>query len=319
MITSRQLEYFRAVARELHFTRAAATLRIAQPALSQHIRKLERQLGLTLLERDRHRVQLTPAGAALLDHSERILADVAAVEAEMREWAAGIRGRIRIGTARGVAGRLAAMLAGFCATYPGVDVELREETTDEMVADLHVGSLDVATLAAPPPLNARLVTHPLGSEPLVLVTATSGPFAKRRRLPIAALDGADLALYGPGSAVREIIVSALAQAGAAPRIRFETREYSTARILASAGLALAILPRSIAEEPGHPVHIVDLEPRPAWAPSLAWSAQRRPAPALAAFLDFVTAGSEGGRPDGATHDHVERERPGPTRRRRRAA
>jgi DNA-binding transcriptional LysR family regulator len=319
VITSRQLEYFRAVARELHFTRAAATLRIAQPALSQHIRKLERQLGLTLLERDRHRVQLTPAGAALLDHSERILADVAAVEAEMREWRAGIRGRIRIGTARGVAGRLAAMLAGFCATYPGVDVELREETTDEMVADLHVGSLDVATLAAPPPLNARLVTHPLGSEPLVLVTATSAPFAKRRRLPIAALDGADLALYGPGSAVREIIVSALAQAGAAPRIRFETREYSTARILASAGLAVAILPRSIAEEPGHPVHIVDLEPRPTWAPSLAWSAQRRPAPALAAFIDFVTAGSESGRPDGATHDSVERERPAPTRRRRRAA
>ncbi len=291
MITSRQLEYFRAVARELHFTRAAASLRIAQPALSQHIRKLERQLGLTLFERDRHRVELTPAGAALLDHAERILADVAAVEDEMRDWAGGIRGRIRVGTARGVAAQLATMLAGFCAAHPAIDVDLREENTDEMLADLHAGRLDVATPAALPPLpDGRLATHPLGSEALVLVTSKRGPLPNRRRLPITALEGVDLALYGPGSAVRAIIVSALATAGVAPRVRFETREYSTARILASAGLAVAILPRSIAEEPGHPVRVIRLDPEPTWTPSLAWSAQRRPAPALAAFLDFATAG-----------------------------
>jgi DNA-binding transcriptional LysR family regulator len=290
VITSRQLEYFRAVARELHFTRAAASLRIAQPALSQHIRKLERQLGLTLFERDRHRVELTPAGATLLDHAERVLADVAAVEDEMRDWAGGIRGRIRVGTARGVATQLAGMLAGFCDAHPAVDVDLQEETTDEMLADLHAGRLDVATPAALPPLpDARLATHPLGTEPLVLVTSKFGPFPNRRRLPITALEGADLALYGPGSAVRAIIVSALATAGVAPRMRFQTREYSTARILASAGLAVAILPRSIAEEPGHPVRVVRLDPEPTWTPSLAWSAQRRPAPALAAFLDFAMA------------------------------
>jgi DNA-binding transcriptional LysR family regulator len=290
MITSRQLEYFRAVARELHFTRAAASLRIAQPALSQHIRKLERQLGVTLFERDRHRVELTPAGAALLAHAERILADVEAVEDEMHDWAGGIRGRIRVGTARGLATRLAGMLAGFCDAHPAVDVDLREETTDEMVADLHAGRLDVATLAALPALpDGRLATHPLGREPLVLVTSDSGPFPKRRRLPITALEGVDLALYGAGSAVRAIIVSALATAGVAPRMRFQTREYSTARILASAGLAVAILPRSVAEEPGHPVRIIRLEPEPTWAPSLAWSAQRRPAAALAVFIDFATA------------------------------
>jgi DNA-binding transcriptional LysR family regulator len=290
MITSRQLEHFRAVARELHFTRAAATLRIAQPALSQHIRKLEQQLGLTLFDRDRHRVALTPAGTALLEHAERILSDVAAVEEEMREWAGGVRGRVRVGTARGVAAQLAGMLAGFCASFPGVDVELREETTGEMLADLDAGRLDAATLAAAPPLaDARLAVHPLGSEPLVLVTGELGPFRRRRRIPVAALDGVDLALYGPGSAVRAIIVAALEAAGASPRTRFQTREYSTARILASTGLAVAILPRSIAEEPGHPVRIVRLDPEPTWSPVLAWSAQRRPAPALAAFLEFVVS------------------------------
>src|SRR5215216_3178834 len=119
MITSRQLEYFRAVARELHFTRAAEALHIAQPALSQQIRKLERQLGLQLFERDKHRVEITPAGTALLDHAERILSDLEAVEEEMHAWSGGTRGRIRLGTARGVVAQLARLLAEFSAAHPG--------------------------------------------------------------------------------------------------------------------------------------------------------------------------------------------------------
>jgi DNA-binding transcriptional LysR family regulator len=293
MISSRQLEYFRAVARELHFTRAAESLRIAQPALSQQIRKLERSLGLTLFERDNHRVRITAAGAALLDHAERILSDLSAVEAEMLGWAQGTRGRIRLGTARGLAVQLARLLSAFCAAYPDVDVELREESTGEMVADLYSGELDAATLAAVPPLDdGRLATHSLGSEPLVLVTGTDNPLGRKRSVHVAELDEVDFVLYRPGSAVREVIVSALAAAGVAPRARFETREYTTARILASAGLAVAILPRSFAEEPGHPIRVTRLDPEPAWAPSLAWSAGRRPSPALTAFLDFVIAHPE---------------------------
>jgi DNA-binding transcriptional LysR family regulator len=238
-------------------------------------------------------VQITPAGAALQEHAERILSDLAAVDEEMRGWAGGVRGRIRVGTARGVAAPLARLLAAFGEAYPGVDVDLREETTDEMVADLHAGRLDAATLAALPQLDdRRLMSHPLGSEPLVLVASPGGPFGKRRRMGVAALDGIDLVLYGPGSAVREVIVAALAADGATPRVRFETREYSTARVLASVGLAVAILPASIAAEPGHPVRIIRLEPELRWAPSLAWSAQRRPSPTLAAFIDFVAEHAE---------------------------
>jgi DNA-binding transcriptional LysR family regulator len=290
MLTSRQLEYFRAVARELHFTRAAEALHIAQPALSQQIRKLERQLGIELFRRAHNRVELTPAGDALLGHAERILSDLGAVEEAMLGWAGGVRGRVRLGTARGVVTWLTRLLAEFAAAYPGVDVELREETTGEMLDDLYAGRLDAATLAARPRFDdGRLHWHPLGTEPLVLVASAS---EKRRRIAVEALDGADLVLYGPGSAVREAILDALAAAGATPRVRFETREYSTARALASAGLALAILPRSVAVEPGHEVRVVRLDPEPTWTPGLAWSAQRRPGPAVAAFVEFATASGD---------------------------
>ncbi|MCU1684381.1 MAG: hypothetical protein JWQ81_5120 [Amycolatopsis sp.] len=293
MISSRQLEYFQAVARQLHFTRAAETLHIAQPALSQQIRKLERQLGLTLFERDNHRVAITPAGTALLAHAERILSELTAVEEEMLGWAGGTRGRIRLGTARGLATQLAHLLAAFCEIYPDVDVELREQNTDEMVAGLHDGELDAATVAAMPALDdGRLESHSLGCEPLVLVAGLTSPLAGERSLSLAALDGVELVLYSPGSAVREIIVAALKTADATPRVRFETRGYEAARILASVGLAAAIMPRSIAELPGPPVHVARLDPEPSWTPSLAWSALRRPAPALAAFIEFTIAHPE---------------------------
>jgi DNA-binding transcriptional LysR family regulator len=288
MISSRQLEYFQAVARELHFTRAAEALRIAQPALSQQIRKLERQLGLELFERNNHKVALTPAGAALLAHTERILSDLVAVEEEMLGWAGGVRGRIRLGIARGLAGRLALVFAAFASTYPAVEIELQEQNTEEMLAGLHAGRLDVVTLAAPPPASDRsLVSHPLGAEPLVLVTGVQTALAKRHRLQVKELDGVDLIKYPPGSAVGEIIAGALAAAGATPRVRFETRDYSTARALANVGLAAAIMPRSVARALGPVVHVVELSPEPVWTPALAWSANRRPTPALAMLIDFM--------------------------------
>lgn len=289
MISSRQLEYFRAVARELHFTRAAEALRIAQPALSQHIRKLERQLGLVLFERNNHRVELTPAGNALLAHAERILSDLAVVEEEMLGWAGGVRGRIRLGAARGLMGRLARVLAAYCEAYPEVEVELHERNTEEMAAELRGGRLDVATLAAAPKRGDRsLAWRRLGEEPLVLIAGAGSPLAGRERVTLTELDGQDLVVYTEGSAVAEIIAVALAEAGAAPRARFESREYGTARALASVGLAAAIMPRSVAAAPGPPVGIIGLDPQPVWNPVLAWSASRRPTPALRAFISMMS-------------------------------
>jgi DNA-binding transcriptional LysR family regulator len=242
-----------------------------------------------LFERNNHRVELAPAGTALLEHAERILADLVAVEDEMLGWAGGVRGNIRLGAARGLMLQLAHVLAVFCRSYPAVKVELREQNTDEMIAGLTAGRLDLATLATSRDLDdRRLVVHPLGQEPLVLVTAaTGGPLAGREQVPVGELDGIDMVSYPPGSVVGRLIVAALEAGGAVPAFRFESREYSTARILASAGLAAAIMPRSVAEAPGPTVHVARLDPEPSWMPSLAWPAGRRPAPAVRMFIDYL--------------------------------
>lgn len=290
MLDLRQLSYFRAVARELHFTRAAQSLHVAQPALSQQIRKLERQLGVLLFERDKHRVELTPAGCRLLVQAERLLSDATAVEEEMLGWAHGLRGRLRVGMARGLALPMAQVLADFCAEHPAVHVELQEVSTAQMIADLRLGRLDVATLAAAPAAGEGLVCRPLGDEPLVLAVGPPSALGERSELPLGELHGLDLVFYSPGSGVRDVVVAALAAHGAVPRVRFETREYRTARALVSAGLAAAVLPLSVAEEQGPAIRTVRLEPEPVWSPVLAWSSTRRPTPALEAFREAVVAG-----------------------------
>ncbi|WP_327069834.1 LysR family transcriptional regulator [Kitasatospora sp. NBC_01250] len=296
MITSRQLEYVRAVARELHFTRAAQVLGIAQPALSQQIRKLERQLGVVLFERSNHRVELTAAGAALLAGAERILADLATVEQELRGWADGTLGRIRLGCLPGLTSRLARVLREFGAACPGVEVELRELTTAEMTLALRAGQLDAAIVARRTDTTETdgdgLVHRSLGIEPLVLISAApvgagAGAAPVEPPVPLGTLHGTDLVGYPVGSTVREIVLSALTLAGATPRFRFETRDPAAARALAAFGVAAAIVPRAVAEGPGHPVRIRRLTPEPQWMLTLAWSAERRPGSALATFLDFA--------------------------------
>ena len=93
----RQLEAFVAVASELHFGRAAEKLHIGQPTLSDLVRRLEREMGTTLLTRTTRRVALTSAGAELLERATVILGDVAAAGAAVREWAAGDVGTVRLG------------------------------------------------------------------------------------------------------------------------------------------------------------------------------------------------------------------------------
>ena len=97
MVDSRQLRYFAAVAHRLNFTRAAEDLLIAQPALSQAIRQLERELGVTLFERNTRGAALTPPGEVLLRGAQRTLRELEVTIDEVRSFAGQVTGRVRLG------------------------------------------------------------------------------------------------------------------------------------------------------------------------------------------------------------------------------
>src|SRR3712207_813290 len=144
----RQLRYLVAVADERQFTRAAARMHVAQPALSQQIRRLEDELGLALVDRTTRRVALTGAGELLVARARRALAEVDAARAELEDLA-GIRsGRVMIGAMQSLGPLdLPALLADFHAAHAGVELSIREGMSDELLAMLHADQVDLAFLS----------------------------------------------------------------------------------------------------------------------------------------------------------------------------
>lgn len=282
----RQLRYFVAVAQRRHFTAAAAALGVAQPALSQQIRGLERELGVELLDRSGRRIRPTPAGEAFLRRAERILGEVASAGAEMAEFAGATRGRVTVGTLPSLAEhQLPRLVAGFHARHPGLELDLREERTARLLALVAAGEVDLALLHQPtaPNSDPALTIEPLFTEELVATVAPAHPLAARGPLPLVALRDEPFILTKSGSVIRDTILAACTAAGFAPRVAFESGGAATVRALAAAGLGVAILPRSEATLGGAALVALPLVPRLTRTVALARAAGGHHSAAAGAF------------------------------------
>jgi len=284
----RQLTYFAAVARHRHFTRAAAELRVAQPALSQQIKRLEAEVGLSLLDRTSRRVNLTEAGELLLERAGRVLAEVEAAQEEL----AGLRGlesgRVTIGAMQSLGPvDLAALLGDFHARHPGIEVVLRESTTEWMTRAVVADELDLAFITLRGDLDERLAGARVFREELVAIAAPGPRWKNRRRVALADLADEPFVFFAAGTGLRAAVEDAAEAAGVTLRAAFETNELSRVRALAARGLGVAVVPASTAYAPGPDVAILSLRPQLAREVGLVWRRERRLAPAPAAFLAFA--------------------------------
>ncbi|WP_254909852.1 LysR family transcriptional regulator [Micromonospora sp. NBS 11-29] len=177
----RRLRSFVVLAEELHFTRAAARLRIAQPALSQQIRALERQLGVPLVHRTSRGCTLTEVGARVADEAGRLLADVDAATARILDLVRGRGGRLRLAYTRSArGGRVDALVARFRAAHPDIQVVSETAWTAPNVAGLLAGRLDAA-FVRPPVDEPALVCRTVDTEELLLALPAGHPLAAGRR------------------------------------------------------------------------------------------------------------------------------------------
>ena len=188
------------LAEELHFRRAAERLHLAQPSLSQQLRRLEDGLGVRLLDRDRRRVALTPAGAALLPEARAVLAAADHAAATARATAAGERGRLRLNLTRSLTGGIAGeIVEAFRAAHPAVDLVLDVGTTTLNALALHEDAIDVA-FVRPPLVDDGLDVLDLGREPMVCVLPTRHPLARRRTVRPQDVRGEPLVWWPEGHA-----------------------------------------------------------------------------------------------------------------------
>jgi DNA-binding transcriptional LysR family regulator len=213
----RQLVYFTAVAEELNFARAAQRLHIVQPAVSQQVRRLERDLGVQLFDRTSRRVRLTAAGERLLPEARAVLA--AADQARHLAAELASSGILRLGTSQGLGERLPHVLDELAGTAPALRVELVGARATRRLAMVRSGQLDAAFVRALP--RARDVELlPLWDDPLVATLPVTHPLAAHATLELRQLSELPLRLAprGDNPAFHDFILAACTAAGFEPML-----------------------------------------------------------------------------------------------------
>jgi len=274
----RHLRYFLAVAEELHFHRAAARLHISQPPLSQQIRALERELGVTLLERNRRRVTLTAAGESFRDDARSVLAAVERASERARDVARGSLGSLSIGFVGSAmfSPTLPDILREFRAGHPDVELVLRELPTVAQLNALVRGELDLGVIRGPieeTEIDPQLEFLTIQRENLVAALPSDHPLASRRRLRAESLRGETFVILerrdAPGLFAG--LASAMGDAGGVPDDVLEVAEMQTIISLVAGGFGVSLVPASVGQVDRSGVAFRPLAgPTPTIELSLAW-------------------------------------------------
>lgn len=275
----RQLEYFVAVVEEAGFTRAAERVRISQSGVSAQIRSLERELGAVLIDRSSRLATATVAGEAALVHARAALAAARAMREAVQEITAAIRGRLRVGMVSGcTVTPLFEALAEFHRAQPGVDLLVSEASSDELVARVRAGRLDLALVGVPAAAPSDLESLSVISEGIAALVPGGHPLARRTSIGVADLAGQQLICMPNGTGVRAVLDLALAGAPRPASIRIEASAPAAIVDLARRGLGIAVLSESMAAIAPDLVALPITDASVPAALALIWTPQ--PGPAL---------------------------------------
>ncbi|MFE0777355.1 LysR family transcriptional regulator [Streptomyces sp. NPDC058861] len=282
----RRLRAFVALAEELHFTRAAARLFVAQQSLSKQISRLEAELGTPLLHRTSRTVELTPAGEVFLTAAREVLARFDQGVAEARRAGRGEQGTLRVGFVVGAALELTThILAEFTGRHPDARVELHEFGFADPSAGLAGADTDVAFVRLPSSTHGLVVT-PLFTEPCVVGVSTAHPMSRRDGVRVAELLDEPIAIGRTDDGVwRDFWTLAGHRAGGRARKLVETHSQSEEVEVVAAGMACGVTPAAARRYSPHPgVRYVPIDDHPGSVVAVA-RRSGRPNPLVVSFVD----------------------------------
>lgn len=297
MLDLRRLSVFREVADRGSFSAAALALDYTQSVVSHHVAQLERELGVTLLERGRRPVRLTPAGERLHAHAGAVLGAARAAEDDLRAVAGLQAGTLRMAAfLSACASFVPAAIGAFSAEHPGVEVLLDQQEPPAALPRVVAGELDVAVVYVDEDthLDPRLESVKLGDDPYRVVVHPSHRLARRKQVRIADLRGERLNAPRPvrgGLVYRMMLERLCREAGFAPEFAHVVDDVTVARAFVAAGLSIAVMPEMTIPHPRpdvvvRPLHGVD----PFRSVHVLWMRGRR-APGIAAMAEALRGAS----------------------------
>ena len=241
----RHLRYFVAVGEELHFGRAAVRVGIAQPPLSQAIRRLEGELNVELLHRTKRRVELTDAGRQFLAQAHAILGQVENATREAQRAGRGEVGRLSVGVVYWADVSIYRIIRTFTDRYPEVGLEIQNRNTPDQFAELHEGRLH-AGFVAMPPKDPTLVGRLVKREALVVAFPEGHRFARMAKVPLGELATESYTGFPRRIAPvpYDIIAGLCRKAGFTLSVRHEADHVDSVLGLISAGIGVSVVPSS---------------------------------------------------------------------------
>ena len=285
-----QLRYFVAVAETGSFTRAAEREGITQPTLSEQIMRLEGKkngVGRRLFDRLGRKVVLTDAGHDLLGRAQAILAAVDEAERAVRDSAEG--GRLRAGAIPTVAPFvLPKAVTRFGKAHPGVQLQLQEDRTERLLADLLAGELDVGVMALPI-RDDRLHVEKLYSEPLVVALPAGHRLAAKAEVKLADVVDEPFILLDDVHCFGDQVLSLCRRGGIEPKVVCRGEQIVTLLAMVAAGQGVTVVPEMAAVGDTSPQRVFRPLGKPAPTRTLCavWHKQRYRPPSLRAFVETV--------------------------------
>jgi DNA-binding transcriptional LysR family regulator len=245
----RLLNVLREVALRGSFSAAAESLAYTQPAISQQIARLEKHVGVKLIEREPRGVRLTPAGEVLVRHTERVMAQLAAADEELQDVAAQARGRLRIGSFATAAGTIVPRaVAAFRPLRPAIEVEISLLDPHESIPAVRRGDLEIAIteeggFESEVDTDGLQIEHLLDDHMWVSLPADH-PLATRPTVDLVDLRDEDwmFACLSGTCADSNVVLRACRDAGFQPRIAYQSDDYFAIQGLVASGMGVALIP-----------------------------------------------------------------------------
>jgi LysR family transcriptional regulator, hydrogen peroxide-inducible genes activator len=288
-----QLRFLAALADERHFGRAAEACAVTQSTLSAGIKELEDRLGVSLVERTRRHVMLTPLGEEIVERGRRLLRDAEELAEAAKAGREPLSGPLRLGVIPTIGAYLVpAALRGLARKFPKLRLYLREEQTASLLAKLEKGELDLALIALPYDVG-ELETMPLGPDRIVVALPKTHPLAAARKIDTADLAGEELLLMEDGHCLRSHALQACRLAGPDRNEVFQGTSLRTLLQMAAGGIGITLMPEmAVAAEitPGSGLVTRPLDGDPTRLIALAWrrsSARKAEFRALGLYLKSV--------------------------------
>jgi len=227
-------------------THGAGKANMALPSASARLRGMEEQIGLPLLERGRRGVDPTAAGLTLAHHARLVLRQIEAMHGELGELSAAMRSQVTLlANTAAMTEFLPERLASYLAAHPGLDIDLKERSSGEIVKAMLAGAADLGIILDSVEFGP-LQTRPFAPENLVLVVQKDDPLAARRKLAFADVAGRDFVGLGPGNPMQDYISLHAQRAGNPLAFRVHLSDFDGVARLVEAGVGLAVMPERTA-------------------------------------------------------------------------